>query len=694
MKKLLFVFLICLTINSLAQTNSLPMSGPVVINNTLTVTGGAAIGSTLGMGNNNFIYWNDAGGTARRVIGATSSNNVHIGDVDNVMNGSSIYQTKNSHNFYNNTNYTFSISQIGQIAFSNNVWHGSIDGIKRFYFGLNGTTYFGTNNSYVFRNAADADIAYFTPQGNLSVSTNQSTGDTYTEIGAGRTGNGNSYIDLMGDATYNDYGLRLIRGAGGANTDSYLQNRGTGTLNIDALDSGGSVALKTGGIQRIFVNTGGNVGIGTTNPKAKFQVNNLTTSGTSEYLQKWSFDTDNWWLGLEQQHFGGSHVQWNFKQKNYNSEVDLMSFKLGNVGIGTTTPAYKLDVNGSSRTIGSHYITGNFDGTARIVYIPSNGVGNTWELYPQTSGYGIYDRTNSSYRYFIANNGNVGIGTTNPQSKLQIDVPTQNGSPTSALRLSATGTAWGNTGASLEFYNQDNGGVNLGSKIASLLQNGGANAQKTDLAFYTTNAGINTEKFRINSAGNVGIGTTNPNAKLDVLGGIINRKNADDLSPNVWIQSASTASKGLFIRRNATEEPDGTAFYSINNNTYPLNLFLGENGQVGIGINSIPTDYKLAVAGNVIAEKVKVKKQSSGWPDYVFAPSYKLPSLIEVEKFVKQNSHLPEIPSATEIEKDGQDLGDMNRLLLEKVEELTLYLIDQNKEIKALKSKVEQLEKK
>jgi hypothetical protein len=67
--------------------------------------------------------------------------------------------------------------------------------------------------------------------------------------------------------------------------------------------------------------------------------------------------------------------------------------------------------------------------------------------------------------------------------------------------------------------------------------------------------------------------------------------------------------------------------------------------------------------------------------------------LSDVETFVKQNSHLPEIPSASEIEKEGQDLGEMNRLLLKKVEELTLYMIDQSKEIKTLKCKVEQLEK-
>lgn len=115
-------------------------------------------------------------------------------------------------------------------------------------------------------------------------------------------------------------------------------------------------------------------------------------------------------------------------------------------------------------------------------------------------------------------------------------------------------------------------------------------------------------------------------------------------------------------------------------------------GSVGIGTVSIPTGYKLAVAGNLIAEKVKVKK-SNTWPDYVFSPNYKLPNLTEVETFIKQNSHLPEIPSAIEIEKDGQDLGDMNRLLLKKVEELTLYLIELKKENQQQNIEIEKLKK-
>ncbi len=108
------------------------------------------------------------------------------------------------------------------------------------------------------------------------------------------------------------------------------------------------------------------------------------------------------------------------------------------------------------------------------------------------------------------------------------------------------------------------------------------------------------------------------------------------------------------------------------------------NGNVAIGFEgnlNLPSNYKLAVDGNIIAEKVKIKN-SNVWPDFVFEPHYKLPDLLQIESFVKQNKHLPEIPTAAEVEKEGQDLGEMNRLLLKKVEELTLYLIEQKKQIK------------
>ncbi|OXB06435.1 tail fiber protein [Flavobacterium pectinovorum] len=109
-----------------------------------------------------------------------------------------------------------------------------------------------------------------------------------------------------------------------------------------------------------------------------------------------------------------------------------------------------------------------------------------------------------------------------------------------------------------------------------------------------------------------------------------------------------------------------------------------ENGNVGIGADN--PDSKLTVAGNIHAREVKVTVNAGSVPDYVFANDYKLKSLQEVEDYIKQNSHLPEIPSATEIEKNGLMLAEMNLTLLKKIEELTLYMIEMKKEIELLKS--------
>ncbi|WP_291286184.1 hypothetical protein [Flavobacterium sp.] len=112
------------------------------------------------------------------------------------------------------------------------------------------------------------------------------------------------------------------------------------------------------------------------------------------------------------------------------------------------------------------------------------------------------------------------------------------------------------------------------------------------------------------------------------------------------------------------------------------------NTNLGIGTSNF-TDgsaiYRLSVKGKIRAEEIKVYNT---WADYVFSPSYKLASLKEVESYIVKNGHLKNVPSAKEITENGLELGEMAKIQQEKIEELTLYLIEQNKEIEELKSQV------
>lgn len=105
-----------------------------------------------------------------------------------------------------------------------------------------------------------------------------------------------------------------------------------------------------------------------------------------------------------------------------------------------------------------------------------------------------------------------------------------------------------------------------------------------------------------------------------------------------------------------------------------------------------PAGYRLIVQDGILTEKVKVAlKTTADWADYVFEPSYKLMSLDNVEAFTKENKHLPNVPSATEMANNGLDVSQTSKMFMEKIEELTLYMIEMNKEIKALKAENEKL---
>lgn len=216
---------------------------------------------------------------------------------------------------------------------------------------------------------------------------------------------------------------------------------------------------------------------------------------------------------------------------------------------------------------------------------------------------------------------------------------------------------------------------------------------------------------------NVGIGTSTPTSKLEIYD-ILNMKLLLGVIPT---GSAANEPTILFSRWSGNPEktytsnaihtlfsPTGTdgnnfglAFSTIPlhaNNDFSgakVRLFISNNnGNVGIG--SINPDEKLTVKGKIHAEEVRVDLQVPA--DYVFQKyytgksdlksDYVMPTLAEVEKFTKENNHLPSVPSAQEIKEKGLQVGEMSNALLQKIEELTLYIIEQNKRIEILEAKL------
>lgn len=276
----------------------------------------------------------------------------------------------------------------------------------------------------------------------------------------------------------------------------------------------------------------------------------------------------------------------------------------GNAGIGTSTPTEKLTVIGNvSIPLLSSFGFGQSD---KFTY-DSKSIGNyTLGWYMDSGNTGAPSSYYSSYggikfftqtvpRVTIAQNGNVGMGTTTPASKLEIL------GDASLISLHGTGFA---QSTPLEI-------INLG------LQGG---------------TGAMNAAFRIGYPYSMGV---NSGSRLDLI----------KISNGNTILGTSEAGASL--------------------------------GNIGIG-TTIP-DSKLTVKGTIHTQEVKVDLSVPG-PDYVFETSYKLPSLQELNAYIKLNRHLPEVPSARSMEENGVKLGEMNMLLLKKVEELTLYVIELQKQ--------------
>lgn len=185
---------------------------------------------------------------------------------------------------------------------------------------------------------------------------------------------------------------------------------------------------------------------------------------------------------------------------------------------------------------------------------------------------------------------------------------------------------------------------------------------------------------------NIGIGTTNPETKLHVFGALtLGSESVNANTTKLFLKNPAGKTWAISSGTNMVNESSFSIYNWSDNQSNPFFL-ITSNGNLGIG--TISPDEKLTVRGKIHTQEVRVDMLGPLVPDYVFNTDYKLKSLQEVEKYINENKHLPEIPSAQEIEKNGLMLAEMNMALLKKIEELTLYMIEIKKENQEMKKDI------
>lgn len=395
-----------------------------------------------------------------------------------------------------------------------------------------------------------------------------------------------------------------------------------------------------------------------------------------------------------------------------NGSERMRMLSTGNVGIGTNAPAMPFHVQVTGSNSGIRVTQAGTTAASIGLYNTSTGAHN-YALFSTGSGngegagiFGVYDYTAATYRVAVNGSGNMSLGGTTPQARLHVTgnalVTSNVGSPTSAAYIRGNNGYSGVTTPDYTWWGNDQTGLFHPAANVIGFTNGGA------------------ETMRIHSNGFVGIGTAASNpplAKLHVDNGLVRVTGSNPSGgPMVVLGGNSvTAPNGEWgMEYDASVAgKEGLNFWKpfgstgTSGNNY---LFLSNSGRVGIntndpiaqltvngktligdpavvGINTLGT-YLLYVQHGILTEKLRVSVVNSGtWADYVFDENYKMKSLKEVDSFIKKNKHLPEVPSASEVEKNGVDMVEMDATLLKKIEELTLYIIAQDKRIEDLEKR-------
>ena len=445
-----------------------------------------------------------------------------------------------------------------------------------------------------------------------------------------------------------------------------------------------------------------NVGVGTTTPGTKFTIFN--TGFGLEHTNG---------IASMKSYISGSVVQFGtysnhaFQLMANNGTNQLVLLPAGNVGIGTANPSEKLAVLTGTNSLGISHT----DGTIKLgTYVGGAGTGG---YFGTISNHPLYFMTaNGAAQMTLLQSGNVGIGTATPSSKLEVA-----GNNSSVLSVSQSGSGIGGyfySSSGNAVYGFSNSatqpaGYFLGTNALAAMGNVGIgiSAPTSPLSFAKTGGdkinlyqesagqvygmGIGTGTLQIYSPAtrNIAFGTGSSAAFTQTMG--------LDASGSLFIQGANAG----YIFKDRTDNTYGGWNWYANGGVASLYryssggnlLSIDANGNMNLGATRNAVGYKLNVGGKIIAEEVRVNLQAN-WPDYVFAPNYALKPLPELESFIKANNHLPNMPAAAEVEKSGLAIGEMQTKMMEKIEELSLYIIQQNKTIELLKQQMEALQSK
>jgi hypothetical protein len=292
--------------------------------------------------------------------------------------------------------------------------------------------------------------------------------------------------------------------------------------------------------------------------------------------------------------------------------------------------------------------------------------------------------------------GNVGIGTTTPAAPLDLG--------NSVYVKHLIYGSGGNTGYYMGF------GIDLGqapNTLTAFIGPPGGDGSHGDGSFSIASATTTwpysayTTRFTVLSSGNVGIGTTTPTSLFQVDDGCTKASIGDasggglNYGTSYLGFNASRSGTSWLTNGDGGNNGGGVMYSSIFGDMYfSIIPSTGSSGQTLADAN-VKSNIAMRIDhadGAVYAKKVYV--QLTGWPDYVFKKDYKLMPLAQVKSYIDQNQHLPGLPTDKEVEGKGLDVGEMNKLLTKKVEELTLYLIEQNKKMEQQQNEINLLKTK